>query len=56
MFRAFNMGVGMIVVAGAAEGSPIVDRLSSAGEDAWIAGEIVAEALASGVLLRGIDR
>ncbi len=41
MFRAFNMGVGMLVIADAREGATIVEHLGSAGERAWIAGEIV---------------
>jgi phosphoribosylformylglycinamidine cyclo-ligase len=41
MFRAFNMGVGMIVVADPAEATSLLEHLSLAGERAWIAGEIV---------------
>jgi phosphoribosylformylglycinamidine cyclo-ligase len=41
MFRAFNMGVGMVAVVARAEADAVVRDLSAAGEDAWIAGEIV---------------
>ncbi len=40
MFRAFNMGIGMVVIADPRESAAIVDHLVSAGERAWIAGEI----------------
>jgi phosphoribosylformylglycinamidine cyclo-ligase len=41
MFRAFNMGVGMIAVVPAADADSVVAELGGAGETAWIAGEIV---------------
>jgi phosphoribosylformylglycinamidine cyclo-ligase len=41
-FRAFNMGVGMMVVVGAADAPPIVASANAAGVKAWLAGEIVA--------------
>ena len=41
MFRAFNMGVGMVAVAAAEEADGVVGALSAVGETAWIAGEIV---------------
>jgi phosphoribosylformylglycinamidine cyclo-ligase len=41
MFRAFNMGVGMVAVVAADEADAVVRELSAAGEQAWIAGEIV---------------
>lgn len=41
MFRAFNMGVGMVAVVPAAEADSVVSELNGAGERAWIAGEIV---------------
>ena len=41
MFRAFNMGVGMVAVVAAADAAALVDELNTAGERAWIAGEIV---------------
>jgi phosphoribosylformylglycinamidine cyclo-ligase len=41
MFRAFNMGVGMVAVVAADDADAVVRALSAAGEQAWIAGEIV---------------
>jgi phosphoribosylformylglycinamidine cyclo-ligase len=41
MFRAFNMGVGMVAVVAAADADAVVRDLSAAGERAWIAGETV---------------
>jgi phosphoribosylformylglycinamidine cyclo-ligase len=41
MFRAFNMGVGMAAVVRADDADAVVRDLRAAGEDAWIAGEIV---------------
>lgn len=41
MFRAFNMGVGMVVVVAADRADAVVAELNAAGERAWIAGEIV---------------
>jgi phosphoribosylformylglycinamidine cyclo-ligase len=42
MFRAFNMGVGLVLITPAAEADRLVDNLSAADERAWIAGEIIA--------------
>ncbi len=42
MFRAFNMGVGMVVIADPAAAHPLLDQFAAAGENAWIAGEVVA--------------
>jgi phosphoribosylformylglycinamidine cyclo-ligase len=42
MFRAFNMGVGMVLVTDPTAADTLVERLASAGERAWIAGEIVS--------------
>lgn len=42
MFRAFNMGVGMVAVVPEAAVQTILSHLSDAGESAWIAGEIVS--------------
>jgi phosphoribosylformylglycinamidine cyclo-ligase len=42
MFRAFNMGVGMVAVVAADRASSVVQELTAAGETAWVAGEIVA--------------
>jgi phosphoribosylformylglycinamidine cyclo-ligase len=41
MFRAFNMGVGMVAVVAASDAESVVGELRAAGESAWIAGEIV---------------
>lgn len=41
MFRAFNMGVGMVAVVAADDADAVVRDLRAAGEQAWIAGEIV---------------
>jgi phosphoribosylformylglycinamidine cyclo-ligase len=41
MFRAFNMGVGMVAVVDADAADAVVRDLRAAGEQAWIAGEIV---------------
>ncbi|HYW09827.1 MAG TPA: phosphoribosylformylglycinamidine cyclo-ligase [Longimicrobium sp.] len=41
MFRAFNMGVGMVAVVAAEDAESVVGELRAAGESAWIAGEIV---------------
>ena len=41
MFRAFNMGVGMAAVVAADDADAAVRDLRAAGEQAWIAGEIV---------------
>jgi phosphoribosylformylglycinamidine cyclo-ligase len=42
MFRAFNMGVGMVAVVGPDRADETILALRAAGETAWIAGEIVA--------------
>ena len=42
MFRAFNMGVGMVALVPAAEAAGVVGALCDAGETAWVAGEVVA--------------
>jgi phosphoribosylformylglycinamidine cyclo-ligase len=41
MFRAFNMGVGMVAVVPAGDADAVAGALNAAGETAWIAGEIV---------------
>jgi phosphoribosylformylglycinamidine cyclo-ligase len=40
MFRAFNMGVGMIVVTGAAGADAVVASAAAAGVNAWRLGRI----------------
>ncbi len=44
MYRAFNMGIGMVVVADRAAAPGIIQRLNNAGEPAAIIGEIQAGA------------
>jgi len=41
MFRAFNMGVGMVLVCGPSEVDALVRELSASGEPAWRLGEVV---------------
>lgn len=41
MFLTFNMGVGMIVVTSADDADATVSALRDAGEEAWVAGELV---------------
>jgi phosphoribosylformylglycinamidine cyclo-ligase len=41
MFRAFNMGVGMVVVVASGDADEVLEQLRGAGETAWLAGEIV---------------
>ncbi|HEX8692797.1 MAG TPA: phosphoribosylformylglycinamidine cyclo-ligase [Longimicrobium sp.] len=41
MFRAFNMGVGMVAVVPPEEAEAAVRELNGAGERAWVAGEVV---------------
>jgi phosphoribosylformylglycinamidine cyclo-ligase len=42
MFRAFNMGVGMVAVVAQGDVDGTLHALREAGEEAWVAGEIVA--------------
>jgi phosphoribosylformylglycinamidine cyclo-ligase len=39
MLRAFNMGVGMIVIAEAASAAAVIAHASAAGVPAWVLGE-----------------
>jgi len=41
MFRAFNMGVGMVVIVSQEEAQGVSDELAAAGETSWILGRIV---------------
>jgi len=41
MFRAFNMGVGMVVAVSAQDADGVVKELNAAGERAWICGQVV---------------
>jgi phosphoribosylformylglycinamidine cyclo-ligase len=40
MFRVFNMGIGMIVIASEKETPDVMDRLEIMGEKAYILGSI----------------
>jgi phosphoribosylformylglycinamidine cyclo-ligase len=40
MFRTFNMGVGLVLVVGEGDASPLLAALRDAGEDAWVLGAI----------------
>ena len=40
MFRVFNMGVGMILVVSPPEVDTLMDRLTGAGEQAWVCGRV----------------
>jgi phosphoribosylformylglycinamidine cyclo-ligase len=42
MFRAFNMGVGMVAVVAPEQAEGVLQSLHESGEQAWLAGEIVA--------------
>jgi phosphoribosylformylglycinamidine cyclo-ligase len=44
MFRAFNMGVGMVVIADAADVSAVVESAHGAGVHAWPLGHVAAGA------------
>lgn len=41
MFRAFNMGVGMVAVVERREADAVIEALGAAGEKAWLIGEVV---------------
>jgi phosphoribosylformylglycinamidine cyclo-ligase len=41
MFRAFNMGIGMVAVVAPEHVSAVLDSLTAAGETAWMAGGVV---------------
>jgi phosphoribosylformylglycinamidine cyclo-ligase len=41
MFRVFNMGVGMVVVASPEDAEPMANELAAAGEGSWILGEVI---------------
>jgi phosphoribosylformylglycinamidine cyclo-ligase len=40
-YRAFNMGVGMVVIAAPADADAIVGGVRADGLDAWVMGDIV---------------
>jgi phosphoribosylformylglycinamidine cyclo-ligase len=43
MFRVFNMGVGMIVIAAAEDADEVANDLAAGGERSWIMGEITSD-------------
>ena len=51
MWRTFNCGVGMLIVAARDAAGAIVDALEAGGERAWIAGEVGAGQGASVVVI-----
>jgi phosphoribosylformylglycinamidine cyclo-ligase len=42
MFRAFNMGVGMVVIADAAGATRVRESAAASGMAAWVMGEVVS--------------
>jgi phosphoribosylformylglycinamidine cyclo-ligase len=44
MHRTFNCGIGMIVIVGHEEADATLERLGSAGEQAWIVGRVIEDA------------
>jgi phosphoribosylformylglycinamidine cyclo-ligase len=42
MYRAFNMGIGMVLSVSELEAEDIIDRLKGLGDQAWLIGEITA--------------
>jgi phosphoribosylformylglycinamidine cyclo-ligase len=42
MYRAFNMGIGMVLIVADNDAEDIIDRLKGLGDQAWIIGEITA--------------
>jgi len=42
MYRAFNMGIGMVLSVSEGEAEDIIDRLKGLGDQAWMIGEITA--------------
>lgn len=42
MYRAFNMGIGMVLAVAENDAEDIIDRLKGLGDQAWIIGEITA--------------
>lgn len=41
-FRAFNMGIGMVLVVDSASADTVLGELTTAGETAWLIGEVVS--------------
>jgi phosphoribosylformylglycinamidine cyclo-ligase len=40
MFRAFNMGVGLVLVTSSADADDVISRLRSAGDAPWLLGTV----------------
>jgi phosphoribosylformylglycinamidine cyclo-ligase len=40
MFRAFNMGVGLVIVCAASRANDVLDRLRSTGDSPWLLGHV----------------
>ena len=56
MYRAFNMGIGMIVIASPEEGKKILKELSDQGEEAFLIGQLVLrENQSQPICIEGID-
>lgn len=55
MLKTFNCGVGMMLVADAANASAIIDTLQEAGEQAWMAGAITETSGEAVVQYHGTD-
>jgi phosphoribosylformylglycinamidine cyclo-ligase len=52
MARTFNCGIGMVVVAAAAEADAVAQRLAEAGETVYRIGRIVPRGDGPGTVLR----
>jgi phosphoribosylformylglycinamidine cyclo-ligase len=44
MHRVFNCGIGMVLVVARSDAKTALEHLNGAGEQAWLAGEIVPRA------------
>ena len=56
MYRAFNMGIGMIVIASPEEGKKILKELSDQGEETFLIGQLVLrENQSQPICIEGID-
>jgi phosphoribosylformylglycinamidine cyclo-ligase len=42
MYRAFNMGIGMVLAVAEKDAEDIIDRLNGLGDQAWTIGEIIS--------------
>jgi phosphoribosylformylglycinamidine cyclo-ligase len=59
MFRTFNMGIGLILVASADQARSLIEEFRAGGEDAREIGSVVADGIAAtpgGVHIEGIER